>query len=157
MGFTKEAKEKLQRHYGSDDIEGPLQNHLLELGSDIGFFSDLARQPRAGRFWRGLGPQAYDRDIGNVEGQVLSPARPWPVTNSPNPLDPRFFADIPARSPGSRAVSASSDRLLAVRAGLDPAGHGSRLMTDFYDRARVRPRIAGPDSPTTISPRSARR
>ena len=29
MGFTKEAKEKLQRYYGCDDLDVPLQNHLL--------------------------------------------------------------------------------------------------------------------------------
>ena len=39
MGFTQEAREKLQKHYGSADIEGPLGNHLLKLGSDIGFFT----------------------------------------------------------------------------------------------------------------------
>ena len=43
MGFTKEAKEKLQRYYGCDDLDVPLQNHLLlarrllELGRDGGY------------------------------------------------------------------------------------------------------------------------
>ena len=41
MGFTKVAKEKLQAHYGGDDIELPLENHLLKLGRDIGLFTDL--------------------------------------------------------------------------------------------------------------------
>ena len=40
-GFTKEAKEKLQAHYGSLDLDDALQNHLLKLGSDIGFFTDV--------------------------------------------------------------------------------------------------------------------
>ena len=40
-GFTKEAKEKLQAHYDSIDLDDALQNHLLKLGSDIGFFTDV--------------------------------------------------------------------------------------------------------------------
>ena len=39
MGFTAEAKAKLQTHYGCEDIEDPLNNHLLKLGNDIGFFT----------------------------------------------------------------------------------------------------------------------
>ena len=41
MSFTQEARAKLQTHYGCEDIEGPLENHILDLGSDIGFFDDL--------------------------------------------------------------------------------------------------------------------
>ncbi len=37
MGFTKEAKEKLQRYYGCDDIEGPLDNHLLKVPPGLAF------------------------------------------------------------------------------------------------------------------------
>jgi len=41
FGFTQEAKAKLQQHFGPSDLEEVLQNHLLKLGSDIGFFEDL--------------------------------------------------------------------------------------------------------------------
>jgi uroporphyrinogen decarboxylase len=92
MGFTQEAKEKLQRHYGCDDVEGPLQNHLLKLGGEIGFFSDLGNhrvQDVFGVVW----DRSIDRDIGNVEGQVL--ARPSLAGYEfPNPVEARFFADI---------------------------------------------------------------
>ena len=95
MGFTKEAKEKLQQHYGCDDIEVPLENHLLKLGSDIGFFSDLGHdrvQDVFGVVW----DRSVDKDIGQVEGQVLS--RPTMAGYQlPDPLDSRFFADIPAK------------------------------------------------------------
>jgi uroporphyrinogen decarboxylase len=95
MGFTQEAREKLQRHYGCDDAEGPLQNHLLKLGSDIGFFSDLHNhrvQDVFGVVWN----RSIDRDIGNVEGQVL--AQPTLAGYQfPDPLDRRFFADIAAK------------------------------------------------------------
>ncbi len=93
MGFTAEARAKLQAHYGCQDIEGPLDNHLLKLGSDIGFFQDLGHdrvQDVFGVTW----DRSIDKDIGNVEGQVL--AQPTlKGYDFPNPLDPRFFAQIP--------------------------------------------------------------
>jgi len=94
-GFTKEAKAKLQEHYGPVDLEDALQNHLLKLGSDIGFFTDLGHdrvQDVFGVVW----DRSVDKDIGNVEGCVL----PEPTLTGytlPDPLDPRFFADIPER------------------------------------------------------------
>lgn len=91
--FTHEAKEKLVAHYGMDDLEPILQNHFVELGSDIGFFKDIGNnrwQDVFGVVW----DRTIDKDIGNVEGQVL----PEPTLQGyafPDPLDPRFFADIP--------------------------------------------------------------
>jgi uroporphyrinogen decarboxylase len=95
LGFTKEAKAKLQEHFGQTDLEGVLQNHLLKLGSDIGFFTDLGNdcvQDVFGVVW----DRGVDKDIGNVKGCVL----PEPTLSGyafPDPLDPRFFADIPER------------------------------------------------------------
>ncbi len=34
IGLTKEAREKLQKHYGCDDLEVPLDNHLVRLADD---------------------------------------------------------------------------------------------------------------------------
>ena len=92
-GFTKEAKDKLREYYAPLDLEDALQNHLLKLGSDIGFFTDLGHdrvQDVFGVVW----DRSVDKDIGNVEGCVL----PEPTLKGytfPDPLDPRFFADIP--------------------------------------------------------------
>jgi len=36
--FTVEAKDKLKEYLDGRDMEEYLQNHLLELGNDIGFF-----------------------------------------------------------------------------------------------------------------------
>ncbi len=99
FGFTKEAKETLQRklraEQGVDDLETYLDNHLLKLGSDIGFFSDLGNnrvQDVFGVIW----DRSIDKDIGNVEGCVLdSPSLKGYIF--PDPLDPRFFADIPGK------------------------------------------------------------
>jgi uroporphyrinogen decarboxylase len=92
MGFTKEAKEKLQVHYGCVDLEGPLGNHLLKLGSDIGFFTDLGNN-RVRDVFGVVWNRTIDKDIGNVEGCVL----PEPTLTSyelPDPLDRRFFENV---------------------------------------------------------------
>ncbi len=133
MGFTKEAKEKLQRHYGCDDIEVPLDNHLLKLGSDIGFFTELGNdrvQDVFGVVW----DRSVDKDIGNVEGRVL--ARPALDDYAfPDPLDCRFFADTAgkiARFPDRFRVFQIGfslyERAWTLR-GMEP------LMIDFHDHA----------------------
>ena len=95
FGFTKEAKEKLQAYFGSLDLEQALQNHLLKLGSDIGFFTDLGNdrvQDAFGVVW----DRSIDKDIGNVEGCLLSRPSLEGYT-FPDPFDERFFADIPGK------------------------------------------------------------
>ena len=95
FGFTQAAKERLQQHYGPVDLETRLQNHLVKLGSDIGFFTDLGNH-RVRDVFGGVWGRSLDRDIGNVEGRLL----PEPTLKGyhlPDPHDPRFFADIPAR------------------------------------------------------------
>ena len=95
MGFTLEAKNKLQQHFDCDDIEVPLDNHLVKLGQDIGFFDALGNDRYRDVFgvtW----DRTIDKDIGNVEGQVLSqPA--FDGYEFPNPCDDRFFEDTQAR------------------------------------------------------------
>jgi uroporphyrinogen decarboxylase len=94
-GFTKEARAKLEQHFKPLDLEDALQNHLLKLGSDIGFFTDLGHehvQDVFGVVW----DRSVDKDIGNVSGCIL-PAPTLRQYTFPDPLDPRFFADIPGR------------------------------------------------------------
>ena len=93
FGFTKEAHDLLCAHFGTADLEGILDNHLLELGSGIGFFENLDNEcvrDVFGVVWN----RQVDKDIGIVQGCVLSE----PTLRGymfPNPHDPRFFADIP--------------------------------------------------------------
>jgi len=95
MGFTVEAKAKLQEHFGADDVEIPLENHLVKLGSDIGFFTDLG-DDRVEDVFGVVWDRSIDRDIGNVEGCVL--AEPTLAGyRFPNPLEARFFEAIEAR------------------------------------------------------------
>jgi uroporphyrinogen decarboxylase len=94
-GFTQEAKDKLRAHYAPVELEDALQNHLLKLGSDIGFFTDLGDdrvQDVFGVVW----DRSVDKDIGNAVGCVLSEPTLKGYT-FPDPLDARFFADIPGK------------------------------------------------------------
>jgi len=90
--FTKEPLEKLQKHFGTSDIDEAVGNHILRLGSDIGFFHDIGNNQFKDVFgvvW----DRTVDKDIGIVKGQILEK----PSLNGftfPDPLDPRFFADI---------------------------------------------------------------
>ena len=103
IGLTKEAREKLQQHFGQSDpsaplrtsLEDALQNHFLRLGSDIGFFTDIGNdcfQDVFGVIW----DRSIDKDIGSPSNCVL-PRPTLKGYNLPDPLDPRFFADIPER------------------------------------------------------------
>ncbi len=90
--FTKEPKEMLQEYYGVEDLDPILGNHVLQLGSDIGFFQHLE-----GDLWQDVFKVVWDRsidkDIGDVRGTLL----PEPTLEGytfPDPLDPRFFENI---------------------------------------------------------------
>ena len=109
LSFTQEAAAKLKEHYGTDDIERPLDNHLLGLGSDIGFFEDLGNdrfRDHFGVVW----DRKADKDIGMPEDVVLKE----PTLDGyefPDPLDPKFFADIDEK------IAAYPDRFRVFRLG----------------------------------------
>jgi uroporphyrinogen decarboxylase len=93
--FTRNAESALAAYTGSADLEPFLQNHFVELGSDIGFFEPLGNdlyRDAFGVVW----DRSLDKDIGNVSGQVL-PEPSLRAYSFPDPLDGRFFADIPAK------------------------------------------------------------
>jgi uroporphyrinogen decarboxylase len=90
--FTYEAREKLVAHYGADQLEDVLQNHLLPVGPDGGPFETLdhgyVRDP-FGVVW----DRSVDKDIGIVRGCAL----PEPTLRDfrfPDPCDPKFFANM---------------------------------------------------------------
>jgi uroporphyrinogen decarboxylase len=130
-GFTKEAKDKLRAHYAPTELEDVLQNHLLKLGSDIGFFTDVGNdcvRDVFGVVW----DRSVDKDIGNVKGCVL----PEPTLSGytfPDPLDPRFFADIPDR------IAQYGDRFRVFQIGFSLYERAwtlrgmQNLLMDFYD------------------------
>jgi uroporphyrinogen decarboxylase len=130
-GFTKEAREKLQAHYGMVNLEDALQNHILKMGSDIGFFTDLGEN-RVKDVFGVVWDRNIDKDIGNVEGCAL----PQPTLKHytfPNPLAPRFFADIP------QSIAKYPDRFRVFQIGFSLYERAwtlrgmQDLLMDFYD------------------------
>jgi uroporphyrinogen decarboxylase len=130
-GFTLEAKAKLQAYFGGVELEDGLQNHLLKLGSDIGFFTDLGNN-RVQDVFSVVWDRSIDKDIGNVEGCVLSKATLKHYT-FPDPLDNRFYADIPAR------IAKYGDRFRLFQIGFSLYERAwtlrgmQNLWMDFYD------------------------
>jgi len=131
FGFTVEAKQKLQAHFENPDLEEILQNHLLKLGSDIGFFEDLGNQ-RVRDVFGVVWDRSIDKDIGNVQGCVLSQAT-LQGYRFPDPLDKRFFADIPAR------IQKYGERFRVFQIGFSLYERAwtlrgmQNLLMDFYD------------------------
>ncbi len=93
FGFTVEAKQKLMDHFGIDDIMDITDNHFLVLGDEIGFFEDIGNN-RFRDIFDVIWDRTIDKDIGNVEGQVLSQPtlKGYPF---PDPLAERIYKDIP--------------------------------------------------------------
>ena len=132
MGFTKEAREKLQQHYDCDDIEEPLQNHLLKLGSDIGFFDDLGDH-RVRDVFGVVWDRTHRQGHRQLSTAACCPSRPWPATGFP-------ILSIRVSSPTSRRKStafptafASSSSAFLSTSGPGRCAAWPTLMTDFHD------------------------
>lgn len=81
MGFTLEARQKLQAHWGCDDVETPLGNHLPKLGRDIGLIRAAGQPAGARRVRCGVG--SLDRQ--GHRQRARSPAgTPRPGVNTRN-------------------------------------------------------------------------
>lgn len=95
--FTEEPRQQLCDHFSVSDeaLDKHLGNHLVELGSDIGFFEDLGDDKRRDVFgvvW----DRSVDRDIGIVCDYPLKE----PTLEGyefPDPQDDRFFCDIESK------------------------------------------------------------
>ncbi len=129
--FTKEAMEKLESHFGAEKVEDALQNHLLGLGSDIGFFRDIGDS-----CVRDVFGVVWDRSVDKDIGMVCNQALPEPTLRGyqfPDPLDRRFFAHIPAK------IEKYGDRFRVFQIGFSLYERAwtlrglQRLMEDFYD------------------------
>ena len=133
IGLTQEARQKLEQRFGPCDLESELQNHFLRLGSDIGFFTYLGQnrfQDVFGVVW----DRSIDKDIGNPVNCLL----PNPTLEGyelPDPLDPRFFADIPGK------IARHGDRFRVFQIGFSLWERAwtlrgwANLMLDFHDHA----------------------
>lgn len=91
--FTEEPKKVLQDYYNEEDLDLPLGNHILNLGSDIGFFEEIAPnmfQDVFGVVW----DRSIDKDIGDPKSPYIISEPSMDGVKLPNPHDPRFFANI---------------------------------------------------------------
>ncbi len=94
--FTKEPWAMLVQHFGGEvAAEAAIGNHILELGSAIGFFDDLG-QDRVRDVFGVVWDRSVDKDIGVVANCVL-PEPTLAGYHFPDPLDPRFFAQMPEK------------------------------------------------------------
>jgi uroporphyrinogen decarboxylase len=93
FGFTLEAKNELLEYYGSDDIMEITDNHFLVLGDEIGYFVNIGND-RFRDIFGVVWDRSIDKDIGNVEGQILS-SPTLTGYRFPDPLEERYFKNIP--------------------------------------------------------------
>ena len=131
FGFTQEAREKLVQHFGTSDLTDVLQNHLVALGAEVGFFTDLGNdrfRDIFGVIWN----RSIDKDIGNVENCML----PEPTLKGyefPDPVAPECFAGILEK------IEKFGDRFRVFQVGFSLYERAwtlrgmMQLMMDFYD------------------------
>ena len=92
-GFTTGPLAALREHFGTEDVDGAIDNHFLELGHAIGYVEPVGE----GRFRDSFGviwDRRVEPDIGNVEGTVLLE----PTLRGyrfPDPLEAPHFREIP--------------------------------------------------------------
>lgn len=130
--FTAEAWHKLVPHFGGNEAaEEAIDNHILELGSAIGFFEDIG-QERLRDVFGVVWNRSVDKDIGVVEGCIL-PESTLAGFKFPDPLDRRFFRDIPTK------IARHPDRFRVFYLGFSLFERAwtlrgmENLMMDFYD------------------------
>ncbi|HCE17109.1 MAG TPA: uroporphyrinogen-III decarboxylase-like protein [Anaerolinea thermolimosa] len=134
LSFTLEAEEKLRKHYGVDDLEPVLHNHLLNLGNAIGFFDEVGEN-RVRDVFGVVWDRSVDKDIGIVVETPLKAPSLQGYT-FPDPLDERFFADIPEK------IARYGDRFRVFQIGFSLYERAwtlrgmENLMMDFLDHPR---------------------
>lgn len=131
LGFTEEAREKLQAHFGTDDLEPVLQNHLLGLGASGNLFDEVGDhcvRDAFGVVW----DRSIDHDIGVVKEYLL----PEPTLRHyrfPDPREPRVFDPIPDK------LARYGDRWRVFEVGFSLYERAwtlrgmENLMIDFYE------------------------
>ncbi len=131
FSFTKEAEDKLRGRLEDFDPVRTCRNHLLGLGSDYGFFTDIG-SGRVKDVFGVVWDRSVDRDIGVVENCVL-PEPDLKRYEFPDPLAPVYFESIPGligKYPGLfrvfRIGFSLFERAWTLR-GME------NLMMDFYD------------------------
>ncbi|MFO8007249.1 MAG: uroporphyrinogen decarboxylase family protein [Candidatus Brocadiia bacterium] len=131
FGFTAEARDKLRAHYGTGDLSGLFDNHLLWLGAPEGFYTDIG-EDRVRDVWGVVWDRSIDKDIGTPANRVIKEPSLDGV-EFPDPLDERFFAGMEER------IEANADLFRVYPIGFSLYERAwtlrgmERLMMDFHD------------------------
>jgi len=130
FSFTQEVREKLQAYLGKQEIESFLDNHLLSLGNEIGFFEKIGEH-----LYRDVFGVVWDRSVDRDIGIVCQTVLPEPSLKGyvwPDPTEERFFQDIPDRIAGQPECF----RVFCIGFSLYERAWTMRgmenLLTDFY-------------------------
>lgn len=131
LGFTHEARKKLEAHYGTTDLESVLDNHLLWLGNPCGSFTELPND-RVRDYFGVIWDRSADKDIGVVDGLLL----PEPTLRNytfPPANGAALFQDIPEQL----AANPNKFRVYPIGFSLYERAWTLRgmenLMMDFYE------------------------
>jgi len=134
FGFTEGAWEKLEGHPAIAGFPRGFGNHVLSVGNAVGHFEDIGGakvRDVFGVVW----DRSVDRDIGVVAGCVL-PEPSLQGCKLPDPLDPRFFEDIP----GALAARPDLYRVFSIGFSLYERAWTLRgmenLLVDFHENPR---------------------
>ena len=131
LGFTTEAREKLEAHFGAEHLYDALEHHLLWMSAQLGAAEDLGEgciRDAYGVVW----DRSVDRDIGQIKGRVL----PEPGLDGytfPDPDAPGAFDGV------ARRIEDEPDkfRMFAIGFSLYERAWTLRgmteLMMDFHD------------------------
>jgi uroporphyrinogen decarboxylase len=132
--FTREARQKLLEHFGPDDLDSRLGNHMLMLRRSAGSYDDIG-----GNRVRDLFGVEWDRSIDKDIGMVCNCLLPEPTMRHftmPDALLPRWFQDFEgqiARGPDRFRVFSASyslfERAWTLR-GME------NLLIDFHENPR---------------------
>ncbi len=90
--FTEEPKAMLKNYYKTDDLDMVLDNHILNLGSDIGFFEEIEND-----MFKDVFGVVWDRTVDKDIGIPVEPVIKEPSLEGyqfPDPYDERFFENI---------------------------------------------------------------
>ena len=129
--FSTGAAEKLSAHFGEDDLKILADNHLIRMGSVLGFMTDLGDncvQDHFGVVW--------DRSIDKTFGYIKNPVLEKPILRGfefPFSHAPRFVEDFPEK------IDCYGDRFRVFNLGLSLFERAwslrgmENIMTDFYD------------------------
>ncbi|MEI8205390.1 MAG: uroporphyrinogen decarboxylase family protein [Kiritimatiellales bacterium] len=94
--FTHEAREVLETHCRTTNLDRAVGNHIVRLGSGIGFFQTLGNdlyRDVFGVVW----DRSSDKDIGIISGCVL-PEPSLAGYTFPSPSDPQLVSNITERT-----------------------------------------------------------